>query len=247
MNIGKLNAIMANDQTLNESKFIDYINTIKNSEILLLEFKTIQNIENKFINNDVIASKYIDNNVRLFEVYTIEEVEEEHNKLNKFIGPNSINLSEEKEKLYNAITTLITENIKSTNNIDINKQHDAYELVLEHIKKPKLLEENKNDDNDIITENILQIATKKFNEKYSTFNENDRIFFNKLISLEHGDKVQILEEYKGEILSTLNEMNNNSENPNLKTAIDKINTMVVNTENINENLIKLHEFKNNLL
>jgi hypothetical protein len=247
MNIGKLNAIMANDQTLNESKFNDYIKTIKNSEILLLEFKTISNIENKFIENDIVASKYIDNNIKLFEVYTIDELENEHNKLNRFNDSKGVELSEEKDKLYNAIITLIRENIKSPNDIDVNKQHDAYELILEHIKKPKLVNENIEKEDNFITENIIQIATNKFNEKYSTFSENDKQFFNNLITLEYNDKLKIFEEYKTEILSTLNEINNTSENPNLQTAIDKLNTMEIDGKSINENLIKLHEFKNKLM
>ena len=96
VNIGIANLIISNklrdsyfnDNLIGESKKIafDFFGVVKSSPLLQLEFKVFNNIENKHIENDQIATRYIDNNIKLFEVYTIEEIEAEREKMNQFIG-----------------------------------------------------------------------------------------------------------------------------------------------------------------
>ena len=123
---------------INESKKSanEFLEVIKNSPILTLEFKIFNNIENKEIDNDLVATRYIDNNIKLFEIFTVDEINNEHKKLSKFIN-KKIKLDEEKVKLYNSITNLIIESVSDTENIDVDQIHESFTHVLTHIKKDK--------------------------------------------------------------------------------------------------------------
>ena len=95
INIGIVNLVVSkklkdayfSNSLIEESKEItnDFFNVVKNSPILQLEFKVFNNIENKHIENDLTATRYIDNNIKLFEVWTLQEVEKEHDKLKPFL------------------------------------------------------------------------------------------------------------------------------------------------------------------
>ena len=192
INVGIVKSIISNKiidsfvktGELNESKNISskFFNVIKNSPYLLLEFNIINNLENKFIDNDVLATRYIDTNIRLVENYNINNIENEHNKLAIFIINNTI----PQNKLYESIVNLIIENKKEIPNIDL--LHESFEYVLKHIKT--------NNNNDIINEqtsieipesingdDVINLAFQKFNEKYSSLNETELKLITKLTFL----------------------------------------------------------------
>ena len=83
----KLNESYFNDKLIGESKKVafNFLDVVKSSPILQLEFKVYNNIENKHIENELLAKEYVDDNVKVFEIYTLEEIEVEHEKLNKFL------------------------------------------------------------------------------------------------------------------------------------------------------------------
>ena len=119
INIGVANLVVS-DQ-LRESMFDDsllveskntaskFFDVVKSSPILQLEFKVFSNLENKHILNEALAIKYIEDNVDLFETYTIDELSAEHEKLKSFIGEAVI--ENYKAKLYEAISTLVDESL----------------------------------------------------------------------------------------------------------------------------------------
>ena len=84
-NIGIANLVVSNklrdsyfnNSLIEESKKIttDFFEVVKSSPILQLEFKVFNNLENKTIENDLAATRYIDSNIKLFEVYTIDEID----------------------------------------------------------------------------------------------------------------------------------------------------------------------------
>ncbi|MDA3778949.1 MAG: hypothetical protein PF487_01755, partial [Bacteroidales bacterium] len=110
----KLNESYLNDKLIEESKknTFDFIDVVKKSPILQLEFKVFNNIESKHIENDIFAKEYIDNNITLFEVYTLNEINNERVKLKKFINEDVLNEDDEKIQLYIAISNLIDESLK---------------------------------------------------------------------------------------------------------------------------------------
>ena len=70
----KLKESYFNNNLIEESKKLttDFLDIVKSSPILQLEFKVFNNLDNKVIENDLIATRYIDSNIKLFEIYTIQ-------------------------------------------------------------------------------------------------------------------------------------------------------------------------------
>lgn len=255
INIGVANLIISNklkesyfnDKLSEESKKLitDFFNVIKNSPILQLEFKIFNNLENKNIENDLTATRYIDSNIKLFEVYTTSEIINEHKKLNKFLN-EEVELDSDKIKLYNAIDNLIIESIKDNDNIDIDCIHESFTTVLNHIKSPKKQLDG-NDDIKLINEDVIEIAVNKFNEKYETLNETDKNLLKRLIKSNNKEKQELLENYKTENLVILERVNNNSIEDKITKTIQKIREMSYNSKTIDDDIISLHELKKDLI
>ena len=235
------------------------LETIKSSPLLQLEFKVINNIENKVINNEVSATRYIDNNISLFETYTLTELKREREKLNDFVNENvdlSV-LNQNKVMLYNSINNLIYESLKPNHTVDIDKIHESFDYVLNHIKTP--LDQrsgyvNKTQLQDInienITESVIERAINKFNEKYiNNLSESDKELFFNLIKFNDTQKKELFENYKTTVCDIIentqydvNELNNKKQN-----VLGKVKAMEYDINTVNENIIKLHELKNNIL
>jgi len=244
----KLNESYFNDNLIGESKKIafDFFEVVKSSPILQLEFKVYNNIEGKHIENELFAKEYVDNNIKLFEVYTVEEIEAERQKLNPFISEAVLPLDDEKVQLYAAINTLITESLKVSDEIDVDAIHESFTLVFNHIKEPKkaLLE---NVDVEPINEDVIEIAVGKFNEKYASLDEGDKDLLKTLIKSTTKEKQTLLETYKTETLVILEGIDKVNVRDNIIKAILKIKEMVYDRKTVDDNIIGLHEFKKELL
>lgn len=257
INIGIANLIISNKlkdsyfntNLIEESKKIasNFFDIIKNSPILQLEFKVFNNMENKYIENDVIATRYIDNNIKLFEVYTLEEIQKERQKLIDVIEmPEMFSESEhEKLKLYNAISNLISESINDYDKIDVDKVHESFSTVLNHIRKPKILTESVNIEE--INEEVIEIAVNKFNEKYDSLNEDDKNLIKTLIKSNDVEKQAILESFKNENLKILESIAEENTKDSITKAIQKIKEMKYNKDSVDDNIISLYELKKELL
>ena len=255
-NIGVANLIVSNklknsyfdSKLINESKKMafDFFDVIKNSPILKLEFKIFDNIENKHINNDLIATRYIDSNIKLFEVYTIDEIENECSKLNRFINENVVDFNDveqKKIKLYTAIDNLIRESLTDYLTVDVDTIHESFEIILNHIKTVNTsLTINEDVDHDV-DDTVIEIAVNKFNEKYSSLSEDDRHLIKQLIDTTNVDKKSILETYKIESIEMLNNANNENFNEKINAAIKKINEISYAEDTVIDNIIDLHELK----
>lgn len=253
INIGIANLIVSNkiknsyfDQTyLSEAKEIttNFLDVINNSEILQLEFKVFDNIEKMYINSDVKAMRYIDNNIKLFEVFTLEEIAEEHKKLDKFLTESEIdNVFSDKVKLYNSIFTLIEQSLTRPDKIEVDILHESFDHVLEHIKKQKTVSKSIYESK--YSADVINIAINKFNEKYSTLNENDKELLTKLINFSLEEKKDLLETFKNDSLSLLKELKDKN---NVTEAIKKVNLMSFDSNEVNSQIINLFELKKGLL
>lgn len=256
VNIGIVNLIISNklkesyfnDNLIEESKKVtsDFFDVVKSSPVLQLEFKVFNNIEGKNIENELLAKDYVDNNIKLFEVYTIEEIDAERAKLKKFINEKAIPVDNDRMSLYEAIDDLITETLENTTNIDVDKMHEAFSLIMEHIKTPKkvLLE---NVDVELVNEDVIEIAVEKFNEKYDSLNEEDKDLLKTLIKSTDKEKETLLETYKSESLEILEGVDKGKAKDNIEKAIQKINEMVYDKKDVDDNIIGLHELKKELV
>lgn len=254
INIGIANLIISNklkesyfnDNLIEESKKVasNFLDVVKNSPILQLEFKVYNSIEGKHIENELLAKEYVDNNVKLFEVYTIEEIDAERKKLKSFVGESVAPQYNEDERtrlnLYTAIDTLVTESLKVSDEVDVDEIHEAFTLVFNHIKSPKkaLLE---NVDVELINEDVIEIAVEKFNEKYAELNEADKDLLKRLIKSSNSDKKTLLETMKTEGRIKLKRIDEANAKEFVGKATEKINEMVYTDDTVEDNIIKLHE------
>lgn len=255
INIGIVNLLVStklkdayfNSILIEESKVMtnDFLDVIKNSPLLQLEFKVFNSIENKIIESEILAKDYIDEQIKLFEIYTIEEIDTEREKLIQFVSENVLP-DDNKINLYQAIDNLINETLESPQNKDIDKMHESLVLVLEHIRTPKkaLLE---NIDVELINEDIIEIGVRKFNEKYKELNEGDKDLLKKLIKLSDKEKESLLESMKSENLTILNGVDKKNAKDNIEKAINKINEMIYDKKDVDDNIIGLHELKKELV
>lgn len=253
INIGVANLVVSNllkesyfdESLLNEAKDMtsNLLNIIKESPILQLEFKVFSNIENKEIDNDTLAPRYIDNNINLFEVYTLDELQNEHKKLEPFIQDKKI-VENDKAKLYNSIGVLIEESLKPSDEVDVDEIHEAFNVVLEHIKKPKQ-DKNESTSNNI-NEEVIEIAIDKFNKKYDKLSVAEANLFKKLVNSNDDEKKELFEEYKNENINILESLSKENESEKIGKSLEKINEMTYNSEEADSSIIKLFELKKGL-
>lgn len=253
INIGVANLVVSNilkesylnNQSIDEAKNTTskLLDIVKNSPILQLEFKVFNNLENKEIVNETLAPRYIDNNIKLFEVYTLDELQKEHEKLRPFI-PDNIN-EDERTKLYNSIGILIEESLKPSDEIEVDQIHEAFSTVLEHIQKPKQKKEEDNITNNI-NEEVIEIAINKFNEKYEKMTLAEVNLFKKLVNADDDEKKQLFEEYKNENINILESLAKENENDKITKSLEKVNNMSYNSEQADSDIIKLFELKQGL-
>ena len=257
INIGVVNLLISNklkdsyfSKNLNEeskkltSKFFD---VVKNSPILQMEFKIYNNIENKHIDNDIMATRYIDNNIKQFEIYTNEEIKNEHIKLIPFLNEDSISMDDEKFELYNAIECLIRESLNDYDKIDVDNIHESFTIILNHIKSPKNNLVECVEYVEHVDETVIEIAIDKFNEKYEGLNEDDKTLLLQLIKSTKKQKESILKDYKTNNIMLLENAKGSVNIESINKAINKINEMSYNPNTVDDDIICLHELKKGLI
>jgi hypothetical protein len=231
------------DETRNMfQKFLDVINE---SKLLKTEFNVYNAMVSKHIDNDVIATRYIDNNIKLFETYTLKELEREREKISEFYDKNIV-IDENKIKLYEAINVLITQSLLPSDDIDVDLLHESFSHVLSYVKTPlekrkSVLDEGINLDK--INEDIIEIAIRKFNDKYGILNEDDKNLLIRLIKSNDSEKKQLFEDFKSETLGLLEKIDDPDAQEKRDAVVKKINEMTYDKKIVNEQIVKLHELK----
>jgi hypothetical protein len=258
INIGIVNLVVSkklkdayfSNSLIEESKQLtnSFFNVVKNSPILQLEFKVFSNIENKHIENDLVATRYIDNNIKLFEVYTLDEVEKEHKKLKPFLTED-IQVDDSKVQLYIAIGNLIKESLNNYDVVDVDNIHESFETVLNHVKNTKQAIVEVVEPTDLVNEDVIEIAINKFNAKYESLSEDDKKLLKTLIVSDDKAKENLLETYKNENITILENVNEDSSvvKDRIANTIKTLKEMKFKTESVDDDIIRLHELKKDLL
>jgi hypothetical protein len=157
-----------------------------------------------------------------------------------------------KKELFNIDLTDIVKKaaceLLTDKNIDVDKIHESFTLVLNHIKKEK--KENKLVENVIsndVNEDVIVIAIDKFNEKYQDLLEEDKNLIKKLITYNFNEKKNLFEEIKIEAINCFSNLDSEKYGERIELATNKINNMLINESEIDDNIIKLYELKKSLL
>jgi hypothetical protein len=121
---------------LNEGTSVKgFINLLKESDLLKTVLGVYDNIEKKHIPNEELAIKYIDENINILKNkgFTKEQFIEENLKLFPLVEGVTL-VSSDKETLFKNIHILIYESLQGKKTTNVNKLHDAFVNVLEHLK-----------------------------------------------------------------------------------------------------------------
>ena len=215
-----------------------YIGIVNESKVLKLLNETYDKLTNKTIESDNLATRYVDNIVRLFESITLNEYNREIKKLEIFVNENNIKINT--NKLNEDITVLIKNTLKSNKTPNVDKLHESFVNVLENVKTKKTINESNEKQYDVLNENVLKIAISNYNKKYSDLSESDNRVLKILIENNHANKLDLLEELKTENIRIINEIN--EDNVKIEMAVDKINKMPISEKEINESIITMYDF-----
>jgi len=237
-NFGKIKAIQS-EKYLNETSadtISKFMNIIKNSNKLQKEFKIYKSLENAHIPSEILAMKHIDRNVSNMTILHESDLD----KIQEF--NEDVVIDADREKLYESIHILLHDE-------NPDKIHEAYVHVLKHIQnnKPiveeKEIEYPKGVDRDI----ILEMAVTKFNERYTSMDENEKELFKTLSTASYTEKKELFESLKNETIELTNEGDNNGIEDKINEAIDSINKINFDEETANNSIIKLTNYKNYLV
>jgi len=249
INIGIANLVISNkiiENNLNEGVGMvsEIYDILKDSELLQLEFNVFDNIENKTISDDIKAMRYVDNNIKLFETYTTQELNDEHLKLKKFIKKDEIKkVDKYRLQLFESIGNLIQESLKISTDVDVNIIHESLDFVIDHIKKEKITESKIEEE--IYSDEVIEIAMSKFNEKYSELNESELEFIKKVINC--NDKKELFNELIAENTLLLKSIGENENSDKIAKTINRINEMKYKEETFNDDILKLYELRMGIL
>ncbi len=247
----KLKKAFFGNTNINESSDVSkrFMDVVKSSPLLQLEFKVFNALDSKHINDDFTATRFIDNNIKLFETYTVKELTNERKKLSSFVD-ESVKIDEKKKALYDSINNLIMESLAPSDEVNVDVVHEAFSHILTHIKTPldkrtDILVESMNIDK--INNDIIEIAIRKFNDKYSDLNEDDKNLLVTLIKSSDSEKKELFETYKTEAINLLGKIDDPTAFEKRDAVLEKVNGITYDPKLVNESIIKLHELKMGLL
>jgi len=250
----KLTESLDKNDELNNSDYISFFETVKNDPLLQVENIIYKNLLNKHISASAenSAVRYIDENLNLFKMFTKADFKASHAKLGIFEPKIHKNFKPSNSKVLNAIDTLLYESLafdaKEIPNVD--SLHEAYEIVLEHIKLPKG-ETGKSKLSNLkvsLKETIVKNAIKKFNEKYSHLNEDDKKLLSVLVNPNNQAKKELFESLKNETYEKLQrslESASQAVQDRIKNSMLKIERMEFNEKSSAKDMVQLHNLNKN--
>jgi hypothetical protein len=181
----------------NKQLFGSYVKAIKENKVLKTQFLIYNNIENKVEENQFKAGLFLQENLKLMDGFTKEQILEANTKLASKI--NDIPEVIENKELYENISTLIFNNKLSEN---IDAVVEATSSVIQYIteNKAKVIEEVI----ELPTHMITSMMVEKYNSKYSTIDESEFKIIKSLIDSSDEVKKTVYEETLSECIALIN-------------------------------------------
>ena len=239
-----------NARVLNE-----FYNSIKENPALKLQYLIYKNLENGQCAKERLAERYINQNLKLIESQKWEDILKVNKELRrKALGEQHIEALPGKTDLYEAINLLI-KSVTYRKFTDIDASQHAYDLVMEHLLKPKV----ENVPADVLKEEteypkflswkfVTNLAVNKFNERYVHLSEGEKKLVKTLL-MPFDNKLNyyldLRKENLDQVSNLLSSTNEESAKSALQTFKDKMQTMAENIHplEIDEAIINLEELK----
>jgi len=227
-----------------------FLKTLNESETLKTAFVVYKNIESNTISDKFEANHYLKENLSLINNFTGKKsLVEETKKLIAILKENDINLDVKSNNLHESLEILLT---KTSSLKTINKLHESRINVIDWLISNKDREEK----SDYVRENInpkkfLDIATNKFNERYSELTEEEK---NILKVLKESDDSSLKNMVLKLVKDNINIINENldkySNNMDVKGKLletkDRVYRMVDSDDDLGNKILKLYDLKNSI-
>lgn len=231
------------DKESNKNLFKTYIKTIRENEALKTQFLVYNNIENKIEENEFKANLFLQENIALLNKFSKKELLEANQKLAKAISIEDETY--EKQELHENLSELIFLK-KSSKNIDAIVE--ATSKILIHMKnnKLKLVKEAIELPNSMLS----TIMVEKYNERYSTLDENEKEILKVLIESTDEQKQEVYKKTLKECVELINEnlkeADLDAKDKLLQVKEKLLNDTIEVNENFFKNISKLVDLKSSL-
>jgi hypothetical protein len=226
-----------------------FIKTLNEDEVLKTQFIVYKNIEKKNGMSDVEIHDYLKENISLFEKFNKSDIEKSNNKLMSILKENKIGTDLISKPVYNDINKLISLEKKAST---INKIQESFNKVKNFMKDNKEeIDLSENVSSNVDPKKFLSIAVEKYNEKYGKeLSEEETRIVNILRKGSDKEKEDLLKEYVKDTIKLVNDkLEERKDNITLKETLLNVKDMIyetVESENLNEGVVKLYELKKDL-
>lgn len=246
-NILTIEGIVKKDEKI-KKLFKKYIKTLNESKILKTQFLVYNNIENSIQEDFTTANLFLYENLALLKKYDSKLIEKENEKLISILGEykNKIEENYDLSDLHESITKLIF--IKRTpKNINLVTENTKKITSYLQTDKKKVIDEITLLPNSLISNLMIE----RYNEKYSTLNEEEKNVLNVLMAPNFETKKIFYNDVVTECNNLVDSLLKNSDDES-KDKLEKVKVKLSeNIDNLNENdfisrLSKIIELKNEL-
>jgi len=230
-----------------KSKFKAVIKTLKENKILKTQFNVYSNIENLYESNDVNIYEYINDNISLFNDFTEKDIKEANKTFNKlvteFVG--DFKVDSDKSDLYESIDYLIT---NKPSNSSINKRTAKKLYIKEYVKANKVIE--RSDKEPVPLGMLSKVMVDKFNRKYESLDENEKLMIKSLMVNDPYAKLKIFQTTKNECVDLVDSLMENADDDlkgKLSLTKTKLTEMQFDGDDFTNLITKLVSLKNKLM
>ena len=241
--LAKLTELYIKDNHLNFNITNDFYNTINESKILKLQNDVYEKLTTKVIESENLATRYIDNTMKLFEDIDVSEYNIGNKLLEDFITKNKITIISNGNPINECINNLIKNSLISKKRVNVDLLHESFINILDTIKTKKESPIINEEIAEPINGDILRIAVNRYNKKYSDLTESDNKVLKILAEGDIKNKIELFNSLKEDIVKILSDLNEDVDK--VGATISKIDEMPKDLISINESIITIYDLKCN--
>jgi len=216
--------------------FHESMSALKSNKTSREFFVIYSQLENKKISDPVKAEKYLNETLDFLKEkkkhLRLKKLETTLSKFNKFHKKN-------RNSLYENLDLLIFENSA----LNIEKRIEAKSNILKSIVevKKEFVTESK-----IPNSLLINLSTKKFNEKFSSLTENDKRKFKELFNTDINNLENKMSSLVEEVTGKINTLIKNTEDKNLLTKLEETRKKITESKTSKVSFYKIKQLNKTL-
>tara|TARA_Y100001938_G_scaffold148371_1_gene231880 strand:+ start:2737 stop:3465 length:729 start_codon:yes stop_codon:yes gene_type:complete len=216
--------------------FHESMSALKSNKTSREFFVIYSQLENKKISDPVKAEKYLNETLDFLKEkkkhLRLKKLETTLSKFNKFQKKN-------RNPLYENLDILIFSN----NALDIEKRIEAKNNILKSIMevKKEFVTESK-----IPNSLLINLSTKKFNEKFSNLTESDKKKFKELFNTDINNLENKMSSLVEEVTGKINTLIKNTEDKNLLTKLEETRKKIIESKTSKVSFYKIKQLNKTL-